>query len=115
MQRPGGETQPGSHEELCRDQGGWRVAIKGDEAQDAVRKGPRAHRALKALVRPNLPGNHMTSKPATKPRPRGTPLSPHTQGLPMHQWDSHLSKIPATRSCFRDPQRRKAQEPSLRN
>lgn len=103
MQRPGGETQPGSHEELCRDQGGWRVAIKGDEAQDAVRKGPRAHRALKALVRSNLPGNHMTSKLATKPRPRGPHClhtlrgSPCTSGIHTFQRFQPLDPVSVAR------------------
>ena len=50
-------------------EGDWRPGRpEGDETQDAVRKGPR--RALKALLRPNLSGNDVISKPATKPRPQ---------------------------------------------
>ena len=78
VQRPGEETGPGSYEELCGDLGGWRVVTKRDEAQDVVKKGPLTHRALKAPVRPNLSGNDIISKPATKPRPQ-RPLTVSTQ------------------------------------
>ena len=66
VQRPGEETGPGWR--ATGDLGDRRAVTKGDETQDAVRKGPR--RALKALLRPNLSGNDVISKPATKPRPQ---------------------------------------------
>ena len=66
VQRPGEEMGPGWR--ATGDLGDRRAVTKGDETQDAVRKGP--HRALKAPLRPNLSGNDIISKPTTKSTPQ---------------------------------------------